>query len=55
MRPDPTLWGLQADRQPRHSLFGEPISAALCGVALTLAFLAVPGRLALSLVLELMS
>jgi len=55
MRPDPTLWGLQADRRPRHGLLGEPISAAIAGVALTLAFIAIPGRLALSLVLELLS
>lgn len=53
MRPNPTLWGLQADRQPRHGFFGEPISAAIAGVALTLAFVAIPGRLALSLVMEL--
>lgn len=55
MRPDPTLWGLQAHRQPRHGLFGEPISAAIAGVALALAFIAIPGRLALSLVMELLS
>lgn len=55
MRPDPTLWGLHAHRPPQQGFFGEPISAAIAGIALTLAFIAIPGRLALSLVLELLS
>lgn len=53
MRPDPTLWGIGAQRQPREGFFGEPISAAICGVALTLAAIAIPARLALSLIMEL--
>ncbi|PXW67877.1 hypothetical protein C7451_12313 [Blastomonas natatoria] len=53
MRPDPTLWGLKADRRPQHGFFGEPISAAIAGVALMLAAIAIPGRFFLTLVLEL--
>ena len=53
MRPDPTLWNLQADRQPAQGFFGEPITAAIAGVALTCAFIAIPGRLTLSLLMEL--
>lgn len=53
MRPDPTLWGLQADRRPQYGLFGEPISAAICGTVFTLSLVAIPGRFFLSLVLEL--
>lgn len=53
MRPDPRLWNLQADRQPAQGIFGEPISAAIAGVALTFALILIPGRLALSLVMEL--
>lgn len=53
MRPDPTLWGIGAQRQPREGFFGEPISAALCGVAFALAAIAIPGRLAMSLIMEL--
>lgn len=53
MRPDPTLWGLQADRVPQQGFFGEPISAAIAGVAFTLAAVAIPGRFLLSLALEL--
>jgi len=55
MRPDPTLWGIGAQRQPREGFFGEPISAAIASVALTFAAIAIPGRLALSLVMELLS
>lgn len=53
MRPDPSLWNLQADRQPAQGFFGEPIGAAIAGVALTFTFIVIPGRLALSLVMEL--
>ncbi|WP_156317907.1 hypothetical protein [Blastomonas sp. AAP25] len=53
MRPDPTLWNLQADREPQEGFFGEPISAATAGIALTCGFILIPGRLALSLVMEL--
>lgn len=53
MRPDPTTWGFQANTKPREGFFGEPISAALCGIAFVLAAIAIPGRLVLSLVMEL--
>lgn len=53
LRPDPTLWGIGAQRQPSQGFFGEPISAAICGVALTLAAVAIPGRVVLSLVMEM--
>ncbi|MFZ5667151.1 MAG: hypothetical protein ACOY7L_18200 [Pseudomonadota bacterium] len=59
MRPDPTLWpdpkhgDSGAQRQPREGFFGEPISAAIAGVALTFAAMAIPGRLALSFIMEL--
>lgn len=46
MRPDPSLWDLQAARQPQQGLFGEPISAVIAGIALTCAFIFIPGRLA---------
>ena len=52
MRPDPSLWQLQAHRVAPHGLLGEPITAAIAGVALTCAFIAFPGRLALSLIME---
>lgn len=53
MRPDPTLWNLQAGREPMEGFFGEPVSGAIAGIALTCAFILIPGRLALSLVMEL--
>lgn len=53
MRPDSRHWGIGAQRQPREGFFGEPISAALCGIAFVLAAIAIPGRLVLSLVMEL--
>lgn len=55
MRPDPTLWNLQAGREPQQGFFGEPITAAIAGIAIACAFILIPGRLALSLVLELLS
>lgn len=53
MRPDPRHWGIGAQRQPREGFFDEPISAALCGVAFALAAIAIPGRVVLSLVMEM--
>ncbi len=53
MRPDPRHWGIGAQHQPREGFFGEPISAALCGVAFALAAIAIPGRPALSFIMEL--
>ena len=53
MRPDPRHWGIGAQRLPREGFFGEPISAALCGVAFALALVAIPGRVVLSLVMEM--
>lgn len=55
MRPDPTLWNLQAGREPQEGFFGEPISAAIAGIAITCAFVLIPGRLAVSLILELIT
>lgn len=55
MRPDPTLWNLQAGREPQQGFFGEPISAAIAGIALTCALVLIPGRLAVSLVMELIT
>lgn len=53
MRPDPRYWGIGAQRQPREGFFGEPISAAICGVAFALVAIVIPGRVVLSLVMEL--
>lgn len=52
MRPDPNLWNLQAGHKPQQGFFGEPITAAIAGLALTCAIVLIPGRLALSLVME---
>ena len=55
MRPDPTLRNLQAGREPQQGFFGEPISAAIAGIAITCAFVLMPGRLAVTLILELIA
>lgn len=55
MRPDPTLWQLQAHRVAPHGLLGEPITGTLGAIALTLAFIAIPGRFALSLIMGLIA
>lgn len=52
MRPDPSLWQLQADRVAPHGLLGEPITGTLGAIALMLAVIAFPGRVALSLIME---
>lgn len=52
MRPDPSLWQLQAHRVAPYGQLGEPITGTLGAIAATLAFIAFPGRLAFSLIME---